>query len=362
MTQKLRSQAVSYDLTELLGEGLNGTVYKAVRSDPFDHVRQTVALKILKSRNLVEIWKREFESLAKVHSPHCVRVFGFEWMEDRPALVLEYVPGVSLRQFCLSGGITPEFAREILAQIQAGLDELHSLGLVHGDLSPNNIMIATDGTVKLLDFGCGGEGAIQATPEFAAPEILSGARPTRLSDFYSLGALENLLTRLQTSRLSEYPLQRNAFTGTSRAPTKQQLGEHIQHFVEQQNHFRNLATKSMHIVRKAIFPLSAFSRRFRGVAFRVALILGLVIAAPKAQVIGLTTPTSSVRVRTHRWMKISVDGEEIGFTPQELLLREGSHTLEWSSAKASGEIHFTLKPGEKHSFQDRDFPHGDIAF
>src|SRR4051812_3207675 len=82
MKQTLRSSAVSYSLMEHLGEGLNSTVYKAVRFDPFHHLKQTVALKVLKSKNLVDIWKSEFASLEKVACKHCVRVFGFEWVSE----------------------------------------------------------------------------------------------------------------------------------------------------------------------------------------------------------------------------------------------------------------------------------------
>lgn len=349
MKQRLHSSQVSYELMDFLGEGLNGTVYRAVRSDSFEHLQQTVAIKILKSRNLVEIWKREFESLSAVSSPHCVRLFGFEWVGDRPALVLEYVDGVSLRQLCLSGAMSPTLAAEILAQIQTGLDALTAHGLAHGDLSPNNIMITVDGTVKLLDFGCCKEGAIQATPQFTAPELNSGQAPDFVSDLFSLGVIEEMLIGMPTARRSSDRHLRTRYPGLTKPSSRQDLARAIRNLVFEQNRFRNLTTRSI-----------AFVRRTRWPVWRCALALCLVLVAPPAQP-NLLTPTSALRVRTARWIALSLDGHNVGFSPRDFVIPSGTHEIRWKSLNSSGHIEFFLRPGEIKILKDEDFPIGDIA-
>lgn len=331
MKQTLKSRAISYDLMEHLGEGLNSVVYKAVRADSLNHLNQTVALKILKSKNLVEIWKREFASLQQVVCKHCIRVYGFEWIDDRPALVLEYVNGISLRQLCLAGPISKELSHEILAQIQTGLLSLKEQGLSHGDLSPNNVMIDESGLVRLLDFGWANatEERVQTTQAFAAPEILSGGRPSFESDLYSLGAIEKMMTRKTSSRLSLRAEDRSPFDGKSTEKGQKKLAAKVRHVQDYQNRFLQMMTKSLVVTKNVRSPLiHAFTLLF------------VIILSPQSQ-----RWTSSVhdfgilKVRAEQWMKIKINGQEVGFAPQELLLKPNrSHSLEWQAQNKSGKM------------------------
>jgi len=335
MKQTLKSRAISYDLMEHLGEGLNSVVYKAVRSDSFQHVNQTVALKILKSKNLVEIWKNEFASLQQIVCRHCVRVYGFEWIDDRPALVLEFVNGISLRQLCLAGPVPNRIAREILAQIQTGLLSLRAQGLCHGDLSPNNVMIDETGLVRLLDFGWANSiaGRVQTTQAFAAPEILSGGHPTFESDLYSLGELEKMLLQKQTCRLSSDPLLRRPLEPLSHPLLRKKLAGHVRHVRDYQNRFLQIMTKSLTVSKKIRLPL-----------FHAFTILFIILVSPKSQSwIQPSSDFGTLKIRTNQWTKIKLDGQEMGFAPQDLLLKSNrSHVLKWQSESAHGKMDILL--------------------
>ena len=153
--KKRSDSSTYYEIANLLGEGLNSCVYRAFRKDEKTSLTQEVALKILKSKKLVHLWRAEFETLRQVRSPHCLSVFGWEWIEDKPALVLECVDGLSLNELFRQTDLSIEEASEVFRQIQCGLEHLRQLGLCHGDLSLKNILINRKGLVKLVDFGLG---------------------------------------------------------------------------------------------------------------------------------------------------------------------------------------------------------------
>ncbi len=345
MNTEFKTSRVTYKVLERLGEGLHSTVYKAERSDQFHHLRQVVALKVLKSKNSIKLWKDEFASLEKLNCRHCVRVFGFEWLGGRPALVLEYVRGVSLRQLCLSGPVATEGAKEILAQIQLGLASLRDNGISHGDLSPNNVMIDSAGWVKLLDFGWGNgrDHSRHATLPFAAPELLFGSKPTYLSDLFSLGALEQMLLQIKTGRLSGAPSDRTPFPEPPCDRRRKELGAKVLSLLENQKRFRHMATRSIlaHHCTKRLHPLF----------FLASLIM---LFAP------LPAPPSSndslLRIRSLRWLRISINGQTIGFAPQDVLVRSGKPLrLIWQSSRGRGEIFFQLNTGESKTLNDADF-------
>jgi len=347
MKHTLKSTVVSYSLMEQLGEGLNSIVYKAVRSDPFDHLNHTVALKILKSKNLVEIWKNEFASLTEVVCKHCVRVYGFDWVDGKPALVLEYVNGISLRQLCLAGPVPPPIAGEILAQIQVGLLSLKEKGLCHGDLSPNNIMIDESGLVRLLDFGWANNlhGRVQTTFAFAAPELLDGGTPNFQTDLYSLGSIEKMLTQNNSSRLSVDPNDRTVFEQPSLEANRAKLAKRVRHVREHQNRFRQMATRSIVFTKKVPLPI-----------LRIAAVLFTLIVLPhSASFAEHADKWSAVKIRTTEWTKLRLDGRDLGFAPKDLLVSaHQKHTLIWQTKTQRGRLQIELSPGQEKRLYDKD--------
>jgi serine/threonine protein kinase len=139
-----------------------------------------------------------------------------------PLIVMEYVAGGSLRELLQTGPLPPDQARDIVAQVAAGMSAAHGGGIVHGDLKPENILISRDGAAKVTDFGLArrhtadpgaaatltwdriASGGLSGTPAYMAPELLEGERPSPASDVFALGLV-----------LYEALMGRKAVTGTS---------------------------------------------------------------------------------------------------------------------------------------------------
>lgn len=164
-----------------------------------------VALKVLKaslSRNraLIERFRREAELAARISHPNVVRIYEAGEDQGRYYISMEYVDGASLlRVLRLADAQSPfpeRRALEIVLQIASGLKAAHAAGIIHGDVKPGNILIASDGSAKLSDLGMAAEVladgdalTLGGTPKYAAPEqLLRNGRADARSDIYALGA------------------------------------------------------------------------------------------------------------------------------------------------------------------------------
>ncbi|QFZ24864.1 serine/threonine protein kinase [Saccharothrix syringae] len=141
---------------------------------------------------------REARNAARLHHPGAIAVFDVVVEDDRPWLVMEYLPARSLAGLLAERGrLEPAEAAGIGAQVAAALAAAHAAGIVHRDVKPSNVLIGHDGTVKLTDFGisrAAGDGTltdsgmITGTPAYLAPEVARGEQPDTASDVFSLGA------------------------------------------------------------------------------------------------------------------------------------------------------------------------------
>ncbi|MEU6721369.1 serine/threonine-protein kinase [Nonomuraea sp. NPDC046802] len=184
-----------YRLEDELGSGSGGVVWSA-----FDtKLMRTVALKRPHSAHEGderELFLREAQNTAQVRHPNAICVYeavdaGECW------LVMEYLPSRSLDRILASDGpLPPERAARIGMQIAAALHAAHAVGVVHRDVKPGNILVADDDLAKLTDFGISvwrevtltGEGKVNGTPAYVAPEVAQGLPATTASDVFSLGA------------------------------------------------------------------------------------------------------------------------------------------------------------------------------
>jgi serine/threonine-protein kinase len=200
-----------YVITDLIGRGGNGIVYKA------EHrlMRRVVALKTLDTRSLhraaeaVARFQREIDIAGRLEHPNVVRALDILQTRTHTYLVLEYVTGQDLAAVVKERGPLP-VAQAVghLIQAAAGLDYVHRQGIVHRDVKPGNLLLTWDGLVKLSDLGLAKsyrdhadsdltvKGLCLGTPEYMAPEQVEDAHAADpRSDIYSLGAtLFHLLT------------------------------------------------------------------------------------------------------------------------------------------------------------------------
>lgn len=183
-----------YRLTRLLGSGSTSSVWRARRvADD-----ELVAIKVLPGEADEEA-VREFSLLQHAVGEHVITLHETLALEgpDGPAtaLVLELLAGGSLAEVVAARGhLTPGETVTVIAPTAQALTALHDLGVVHGDLSPGNVLLDSIGRPALADLGFArltGEapGDVHGTDGYVAPEVLDGSEPDRASDVYALAAL-----------------------------------------------------------------------------------------------------------------------------------------------------------------------------
>ncbi len=185
-----------YRLVSLLGRGAAGVVWRAQD----ERLARVVAVKFFTadSPNAVERIVREGRIAARLRHPHAVTVHDVVEHGGKPCLVMEYLPSKTLAEMIDQRGTLPEaLVVGVGWQVASALAAAHAAGIVHRDVTTFNILVADDGTAKVVDFGIAraiGEGTVTdarvvvGTPAFLAPEVASGHGSVFASDVYSLGA------------------------------------------------------------------------------------------------------------------------------------------------------------------------------
>jgi tetratricopeptide (TPR) repeat protein len=198
----------AWRLGESLGSGGMAQVFRAERDD--GTVAQVAAVKILWPHQLrpdyVGRFSREREILAALDDPRIARYLDGGVAEDgRPWLAIELVDGVPLDQHLQRTDLDLDARLDLFVQIAGAVASAHRQMVVHRDLKPANVLVRSDGTPRLLDFGIaalqsgGHDDALTRdygrllTPEFASPEQLAGRRVDARSDIHQLGTLLYLL-------------------------------------------------------------------------------------------------------------------------------------------------------------------------
>ncbi len=190
-----------YKILEELGQGGMSVVYRGLDSV----LEREVAVKVLRGYlaskpESRKRFHREAKAIAMLRHPNILEVFDYSSEDaDNAFIIMEYIPGLNLRQFLLLHGPPPaEVAAAIALIICGALEHAHQNGVIHRDLKPENIMISNSGNVHLMDFGIahviGSEtmtqtGSLLGSPAHMAPEVIEGLKADLRSDIFSLGTM-----------------------------------------------------------------------------------------------------------------------------------------------------------------------------
>jgi eukaryotic-like serine/threonine-protein kinase len=187
-------QIGKYDVIGQVGAGSTGVVWLATQPE----VDRPVAIKQLAAdlatdTSFRDRFRAEAQVLASLSTPNVVAVYDYVEAPDGAYIVEEYVDGASLaRVVAEAGRLSPEQAVGVTRGALRGLADAHDVDLVHGDVTPANILVAQDGTSKLIDFGLSvssGSTGSSGTPAYASPEAITGRPLDARSDVYSAGCV-----------------------------------------------------------------------------------------------------------------------------------------------------------------------------
>ncbi len=189
----------SYVVQDFLGQGAMGVVYRAYHAS----LERPAAVKILQGlapdADSVARFRREAQSIGRMRHPNVLNVFDYGEFEGSPYMVVEFVEGGSLAGRLKQAPIDREAALRYLSGIGDALDYAHSLGIVHRDVKPANVLIGSHDAPILADFGLAKllqgssvksmTGVTTGTPAYMAPEQVTGSQVGPAADRYSLAVM-----------------------------------------------------------------------------------------------------------------------------------------------------------------------------
>jgi eukaryotic-like serine/threonine-protein kinase len=190
-----------YRVLEEVGQGGMAVVYRAHD----EALKREVAVKVLHAHLLAEgesktRLEREARAVAKLHHDNIVQIFDYSGIDSAASyIVTEFIDGQTLKQFMTPRKPPPpEVAALIAIEIGSALLHAHSLGIIHRDVKPDNVMVRKDGVLKLMDFGVAQimdlermtvTGQLLGSPAYMAPEILEGRPLDVRTDVFSVGIM-----------------------------------------------------------------------------------------------------------------------------------------------------------------------------
>src|SRR5688572_23456171 len=192
-----------YKILREIGRGGMGAVYLAERDD--EHYRQQVAVKLIKpglgGDSIRRRFQNEMQILAELNHANIARLLdGGTTNDGVPYLVMEYVEGSPINQYCVDQQLSTEQRLNLFCTVCAAVQYAHQHLVIHRDIKPGNILVTGEGVPKLVDFGIAklldhGRSDLTATampfmtPHYASPEQLRGESVTTSTDVYSLGVV-----------------------------------------------------------------------------------------------------------------------------------------------------------------------------
>ncbi len=201
-----------YKIESLLNKGGMSVLYLGLHPETGQPIAIKVLLpKYLKNKEMANRFLKEAEIIGLTNHPNIVHLYGQGKWEKGLYIAMEFIQGISLRQFIQQKSLTQKRALEIILQVAYALCHLHTHGVIHRDLKPENILITETGEIKVIDFGIAQlhsdvekeritqKKRLMGTPTYMSPEQKEHPlHVTYASDIYSLGiiAYELILGRL----------------------------------------------------------------------------------------------------------------------------------------------------------------------
>ena len=196
-----------YEVKELIGTGGMANVYKAVmlgKNGPIP-AGTVVAVKVLRKEfmhdpDLVRRFKNESKAISLLNHPNIVKVYDVSVSDDLQYIVMEYVDGMTLREYLneRGGKLTSRETVHFISQILKALEHAHANGVVHRDIKPQNIMLLDNGQLRMMDFGIARisraenqllGGKAMGSVHYISPEQAKGDETGCTSDIYSVGVM-----------------------------------------------------------------------------------------------------------------------------------------------------------------------------
>ncbi len=190
-----------YRIIEKIGSGGFGSVFRA--TDIL--LKKDVALKFLdpgireNHKKFIRV-QREINISQKISDERIVKIFGIDFMDNTPFLIMEFIEGTNLKTFIKKNRLLKwiDF-KSFYIEILNGIKSLHDNNIIHRDIKPSNIIITSAGKIKIIDFGLSKElddtektssvGEMIGSPKYMSPEQIKGVKLDQTSDIYQLGLI-----------------------------------------------------------------------------------------------------------------------------------------------------------------------------
>jgi eukaryotic-like serine/threonine-protein kinase len=204
-SRRISDDLDGYRLIKKLGEGGMSQVFLAERADSGErHVLKLARITADEDGEIMQRFIAEYALVSQIDHPNVAKIFHQGFSETHAYIAMEYFQEGDLRKLIQQThtpepGLAPDTAVAILIQIAAALAAVHKIGIVHRDMKPDNVMLRTDGSLALSDFGIAkhaqtelyetAHGEVFGTPVYIAPEQATGQAIDHRADIYSLGAM-----------------------------------------------------------------------------------------------------------------------------------------------------------------------------